>query len=444
MAGTTAMGRWLAPRVLYAVSFLDMLGVSMIIPSLPQYVKSMDGGALVFGLLMSLYGFIQFFAAPIVGSLSDHYGRKRVLLACFVGAAAGYLLLGLSWNIYVVLLSRVPSALFKHTLDIIKVAVTDGESADKRSAAIGRLNAAANAGFIVGPMIGGYVSSVPNGFNYTALLTTALFGVNYGLVALFYSAPSIKSAVAAAESGDGEKGDETKRHHHHVDWKRLLHNAWTKLLGFRSIVNESKPAQTLLVARLLLSMAAILYRTHFSVLLEDKFGVDSRGRGFVLSYMGLLGFIGSFSVGVVTKFMKSERLVLQLSAIVYVMTFFALLSATSITTVYITLVPQVISISFIRASSVALQTTFVSQEHVGAFMGISSALTSISRTVGPILSGWTYIASIDGPAYGAAWLAAVSAGLFCFSPHFAEVGDSYAADAEGKSSRRLAKKKAVD
>ncbi|GMF45853.1 unnamed protein product [Phytophthora fragariaefolia] len=330
-----------AMRVLYAVSFLDMLGVSMIIPSLPQYVKAMDGGALVFGLLMSLYGFIQFFAAPVVGSLSDHYGRKRVLLACFVGAGAGYLLLGLSWNIYVVLLSRVPSALFKHTLDVIKVAVTDGADARGRSAAIGRLNAAANAGFIVGPVVGGYVSSVPNGFNYTALLTTALFGVNYCLVALFYAAPSFAPAAAAADGGEPSNEDKRRRH---VDWKHLLHNAWTKLLGFRDIVNESKPAQVLLIARLLLSMAAILYRTHFSVLLEDKFGMDSRGRGFVLSYMGLLGFLGSFSVGFVTKFVKSERLLLQLSAIIYVMTFFALSTASTISTVYITLVPQVISI----------------------------------------------------------------------------------------------------
>ncbi|GMF23954.1 unnamed protein product [Phytophthora lilii] len=327
----TSSGR---PRVLYAVSFLDMLGVSMIIPSLPQYVKSMDGGALAFGLLMSLYGFIQFFAAPVVGSLSDHYGRKRVLLACFVGAAAGYLLLGASWNIYVVLLSRVPAALFKPTLDIIKVAVTDGEPPAARSAAIGRLNAAANAGFIVGPAIGGYVSAVPHGFNYTALLTTALFGVNYALVALLYADPTVRDDLLSADTHEKL----------HIDWRHLLHNAWTKLLGFRDIVNESKPAQTLLVARLLLSMAAILYRTHFSVLLEDKFGMDSQNRGFVLSYMGLLGFFGSFSVGFVTKFVKSERLLLQLAAIVYVATFFALSTATTISTVYITLVPQVISI----------------------------------------------------------------------------------------------------
>ncbi|KAF4316849.1 hypothetical protein BBO99_00005380 [Phytophthora kernoviae] len=330
----------------------------------------MDGGAMIFGLLMSLYGFIQFFAAPVVGSLSDVYGRKRVLMACFVGTSMGYLLLGLSWNIYIVLLSRIPAALFKHTLDIIKVAVTDAQDPSKRSTAIGRLNAAASAGFIIGPMVGGYVSAVPNGFNYTTLLTTALFGVNYGLVSLFYLDPRTRDDMATVPVGDG--GIEKRPT---IEWKKLLFNAWTKLLGFRSIVNESKPAQILLVARLLLSMAAIMYRTHFSVLLEEKFGMDSRDRGFMLSYMGFLGAFGSFSVGFVTKSMRSERLVLQLSAIIYVVTFFALSNATAISTVYITLVPQVLSISFIRASSVALQTTFVSQEHVGAFMGISSSLT---------------------------------------------------------------------
>lgn len=64
----------------------------------------------------------------------------------------------------------------------------------------------------------------------------------------------------------------------------------------------------------------------------------------MLSYMGLLGFVGSFSVGFIAKFIKSEKLVLQLSTIIYVMTFFALLHATTISIVYLVLVPQVISI----------------------------------------------------------------------------------------------------
>ncbi|CAH0482065.1 unnamed protein product [Peronospora belbahrii] len=83
----------------------------------------MDDRALIFGLLMSVYGFLQFFTAPIVGSLSDSYGP-----------------------------------LFKHSLEIIKLTVTDGEQIHKRTASIGKLNAATNAGFIIGPIIGGYRS----------------------------------------------------------------------------------------------------------------------------------------------------------------------------------------------------------------------------------------------------------------------------------------------
>ncbi|GAB9473501.1 hypothetical protein Gpo141_00010651 [Globisporangium polare] len=402
-------------RVLYVVSFLDLLAVSMIIPSLASYVKGMDGGALAFGGIMSMYGFIQFFAAPIAGSLSDIYGRRRVLLVCFVGAAVGYVLLGLSWNIYVVILSRIPCALFKHSLDIIKVAVTDAEDPAFRSAAIGRLNAASNAGFIVGPIIGGFVSSVPNGFNYTAVLTAALFMVNYALVALFFDEgrQRMMSTTGGSESSSSS-----------VDWKRLMRNTRSKVFEFKNIFYETGPAKTLLIARLLLAMAAILYRTHFSTLLEDKFGTDSKSRGFVLSYMGLLGTFGSFAVGFATRVVRSERLLLQLSSVVYVVTFIALSKATTVEQIYLILIPQVVSISMLRASSIALQTTFVSQERVGAFMGVSSSLTSIGRTISPILSGWTYMFSVDGPAHGAAFLAAISAALFCFSPHFAIVSDA--------------------
>lgn len=353
-----ALDAWLRARVLYAVSFLDLLAVSMIIPSLSSYVKAMDGGALAFGGIMSMYGFIQFFAAPIAGSLSDIYGRRRVLLVCFVGAAVGYVLLGLSWNIYVVILSRIPCALFKHTLDIIKVAVTDAEDPALRSAAIGRLNAASNAGFIIGPIIGGFVSSVPNGFNYTAVLTAVLFMVNYALVALFFdegrqrrrSSVSVDDMTAekvqrmTSATGGSESSSSLSSS---VDWKRLMRNARSKVFEFKNIFYETGPAKTLLLARLLLAMAAILYRTHFSTLLEDKFGTDSKSRGFVLSYMGLLGTFGSFAVGFATYVVRSERLLLQLSSVVYVMTFIALSKATTVEQIYLILIPQVVSIRYV-------------------------------------------------------------------------------------------------
>jgi MFS family permease len=299
---------FLKERVLYAVAFLDLFAVSMIIPSLSTYVKAMDGGkvhtkqpnikklilkhvgAIAFGGIMSMYGAIQFFSAPIAGSLSDVYGRKRVLMVATMGASLGYFLLGMSWNIYMVILSRIPSALFKHTLDLIRVAVTDGEDPTTRSSAIGRLNASSSAGFILGPMIGGYISALgPYGFNYTAMLTTIMFGVNYFLLATFYSEETSSKAH--------QKG----RYKVKVNWSQILNDAMAKVLDLKHVMYETGPAKTILLARLLLAMAAILYRTHFSTSLEDKFGADPKTRGFVLSYMGFLGAFGSFSVGIISK-----------------------------------------------------------------------------------------------------------------------------------------------
>lgn len=209
-----------------------------------------------------------------------------------------------------------------------------------RSAAIGRLNAASNAGFIIGPVVGGYVSSIPYGFNYTTLLTTAIFALNYALISVFYKEPVAKAAASKREDDEGSEP--------HVDWRGLLRETRDKLLAFRQLLTESGPSQTLLIARMLLAMASIVYRTHFSTLLEDKFGTDSRSRGFILSYMGVLGALGSLSVGFVTKHLSSERLLLQLSSVVYVLTFVALSRVETVEGVYIVLIPQVVSIRWER------------------------------------------------------------------------------------------------
>lgn len=256
-----------------------------------------------------------------------------------------------------VILSRIPPALFKHSLDLIKVAATDGLDPTGRSATIGKLNAASSAGFIVGPVIGGYVSAIPNGFNYTALLTTSLFVLNYVLISLFYSEPKpLKRKKSGAK----------------VSYAKFLIN---KLFEFTHIVHQTGPVKTLLLARLLLATSAILYRTNFSTMLEDKFGTDSKARGFVLSYMGVLGAFASYSVGFITKRIRSERLLLQVASVVYVLTFWCLSLSKSLRSIYLFLIPQVVSISVLRACSIGLQTAIVSPEHIGGLMGISSSLT---------------------------------------------------------------------
>ena len=123
---------------------------------------------------------------------------------------------------------------------------------------MGRLNATSSAGFIVGPMIGGYVSSLPHGFNYTAMLTTATFAVNYALIATFYTdevrharAPKGITPTTPMESSSEQQP---------VNWQQVFHDAKAKMFEFKNVIYETGPAKTLLVARLLLASAALVYR----------------------------------------------------------------------------------------------------------------------------------------------------------------------------------------
>ena len=87
--------------------FLAVLGIGIIIPVIPfivaQYVdlKKTNDVALFVGLLISIYAFCQFFAAPVLGALSDKYGRRPVLLICLLGSAVGYILFGIGGSLWV-------------------------------------------------------------------------------------------------------------------------------------------------------------------------------------------------------------------------------------------------------------------------------------------------------------------------------------------------------
>src|SRR5690349_12515287 len=91
--------------------FLSVLGIGIIIPVIPfivsQYVTKPNDVALYVGLLISVYSFCQFFAAPVCGAISDRYGRRPVLLICLLGSAVGYILFGIGGSMLILFLGRI-------------------------------------------------------------------------------------------------------------------------------------------------------------------------------------------------------------------------------------------------------------------------------------------------------------------------------------------------
>ena len=145
-----------APLIfLFITATLDMIGVGLIIPSLPDVVRRfVTEEHLVseyFGYFISVYAFMQFVASPLLGSLSDMYGRRPVLLTSLFMASIDYLFMAFAPNLTFLFIGRMISGLTGASATVCMAYVADISTDDNRSSNYGLLGAAFGLGFIIGP-----------------------------------------------------------------------------------------------------------------------------------------------------------------------------------------------------------------------------------------------------------------------------------------------------
>jgi MFS transporter, DHA1 family, tetracycline resistance protein len=140
--------------------FMDILGMGLVFPILPKLVQSLLGGAIaeasfVYGLLVSMYAVMQFFCAPVLGALSDRFGRRPVILMALAGLGFDYVLLSVAPDIWWLVLGRVVAGMFGATYSPAGAYIADVSPPEKRAANFGLIGVAFGLGFIAGPALGG-------------------------------------------------------------------------------------------------------------------------------------------------------------------------------------------------------------------------------------------------------------------------------------------------
>jgi MFS transporter, DHA1 family, tetracycline resistance protein len=140
--------------------FIDMLGIGLVIPILPRLVQNLVGGSIgeasfVFGLLIAIYSVMQFFCAPILGALSDRFGRRPVILLALAGLGFDYVLLSLAPNIWWLVVGRIAAGIFGATMTPAGAYIANVSPPEKRAANFGLIGIAFGLGFIAGPALGG-------------------------------------------------------------------------------------------------------------------------------------------------------------------------------------------------------------------------------------------------------------------------------------------------
>ena len=191
-------GRKASQSFIWITVFLDVLGIGLIVPVLPalvgHFTTSPDEQAYWYGLLSATYGVVQFFCTPVLGALSDRFGRRPVLLLSIFGLGCSLLVQALATSLVTLLLIRILSGATGASFSVANAYMADITAPEQRGKAFGMLGAAFGMGFIFGPMLGGLLGGQDLRLPFFA--AAALAGVNflYGLFVLPESLPPDRRA----------------------------------------------------------------------------------------------------------------------------------------------------------------------------------------------------------------------------------------------------------
>jgi len=187
--------------VILAAVTLDAVGIGLVFPILPALLRELTGSgevAAVYGVLLSLYALMQFLFAPVLGLLSDRYGRRPVMLLSLAGAAVDYVVLALAPSLWLVLVGRAVAGITAANLAVATAYLADISPEDIRARRFGYLHACFGIGFILGPVLGGVLGDV--WVRYPFVAAAALNALNFllALLVLPESRPGVRQPLRLA------------------------------------------------------------------------------------------------------------------------------------------------------------------------------------------------------------------------------------------------------
>lgn len=174
---------------IFVTLFLDILGIGLVVPILPRLIEEFEGGSVAaashtYGWLAALYSLMQFLFAPLLGSLSDRFGRRPVILGSLLGSGLDYLVLAYAPNLAWFFVGRLIAGITGANITAASAYIADVSPPEKRAQNFGLIGAAFGLGFIAGPALGGLLGNI--GLRMPFLVAAALTLINwlYGMFVL--------------------------------------------------------------------------------------------------------------------------------------------------------------------------------------------------------------------------------------------------------------------
>ncbi len=246
---------------------IDFTGFGIIIPVLPSLIESFTGGstaiaAIYAGWLTLSYAVVQFLFAPILGGLSDKYGRRPILLFSLFGLGVDYLFLAFAPSIFWLFVGRIIAGIAGASFTTAQAYIADISTPEKRSQNFGMVGAAFGVGFIIGPIIGGIFSQYGTEVPFLIAAGLSLINWLYGYFILPESLP--------------------KSRRRSFEWKRA------NPIGSFMNISKYKGMAGLLLALFLLYLASHAVQSNWAFYTQEKFNWTEANIGYSLGFAGIV------------------------------------------------------------------------------------------------------------------------------------------------------------
>jgi MFS family permease len=376
---------------LMATAFVDMVGLLMIIPLLPFYVKTLGGTGIdvlgmhfgigiISGFIVASFTVAQLLSAPMWGRFSDRVGRRPALLIALGASAMAYLIFGFAHSLFVLFLSRIVQGAGGGTVGVIQAYVADSTDPKDRARALGWLSATTNLGVALGPVLGSFAITLgkrdllpgPG----TLQMGHAAPGILAAALCLFNVAFAARYLTESRDLNEQPREGEVSRTSRQAIWRVISHS--------------SEPSSRLIW---IYAIAIGAFQGSFSVLalfLNARFQVTEQTIGYFFMYVGSISvFARVLLLGRMVDWLGEANLsrlgLMLLAAGVVGMPLSRNLAMLAIA---VALIP--LGTAFTFPCVTALLSRVIAPRQRGLYMGMQQTYGGVARIIAPLFFGWSF------------------------------------------------------
>ncbi len=367
---------------IFIIVFVDLLGFSLILPLLPYYAEAFGATPTLVGLLVASYAAASLIGSPLLGRLSDRYGRRPILLLSVFGTLVGFLLLGFAaplgrglanWivpsaaNAFVLgvlFLARILDGITAGNITVAQAYISDVTDEKNRARGLGLIGAAFGLGFIIGPAAGGLLSKA--GYSVPAFVAAGVATLN--LLQIFFLLPESLTEERRREMAGRPRPPFTLR---------------------ALIVALRRPVVgPLLHVRFFFGLAFSTFQSIFALYVQYRLGLTPDTTGYILAYVGVLSIItqGGLIGPLTRRFRENQLLITGLWLMAFSLLAWAFVP--SLPVLLVVMLPLALSGGVLNTVLQSALTKAVTRDEIGGTLGLAGSLEAATRVIAPSVGGW--------------------------------------------------------